>query len=68
MYLVPPQRDHLPHAPEAVHDLVGLYRVGLADAHEDEVVEDSFRRQRNVHDLREVQFSPKQFANPIANP
>ena len=34
--------------------LVGLHRVGLADAHEDEVVEDSFRRQREVHDLGEV--------------
>ena len=36
-------------------DFVGLHRVGLADAHEDEVVEDAFRRQRDVHDLGEVQ-------------
>ena len=27
-------------------DFVGLHRVVLADAHEDEVVEDAFRRQR----------------------
>ena len=27
-------------------DFVGLHRVGLADAHEDEVVEDDFGRQR----------------------
>ena len=27
-------------------DFVGLHRVGLLDAHEDEVVEDAFRRQR----------------------
>ena len=41
---------HLAHAPEAVHDFVGLHRIGLSDAHEDEVVEDSFGRQRDVHD------------------
>ena len=34
--------------------LVGLHRVGLPDAHEDEVVEDAFGRQRDVHDLGEV--------------
>ena len=39
-------------------DLVGLHRVGLADAHEDEVVEDTFRRQRDVHDLGEVHLAP----------
>ncbi len=33
---------NLPHAPEAVHDFVDLHRVGLADAHEDEVAEDVF--------------------------
>ena len=36
-------------------DFVGLHRVGLLDAHEDEVVEDAFGRQREVHDLGEVQ-------------
>jgi len=36
---------------KAVHDFVGLHRVGLADAHEDEVVEDAFGGQRDVHDL-----------------
>ena len=51
---------HLPHAPEAVHDFVGLHRVGLADAHEDEVVEDAFRRQRDVHDLGEVHLEDGQ--------
>src|SRR5437016_6043357 len=30
---------------EAVHDFVGLHRVGIADAHEDEDVEDAFGRQ-----------------------
>ena len=30
---------------EAVHDFVGLHRVGIADAHEDEDVEDTFGRQ-----------------------
>lgn len=51
---------HLPHAPEAVHDFVGLHRVGFADAHEDEVVEDAFRRQRDVNDLREVHLEDAQ--------
>ena len=37
-------------------DFVGLHRLGLADAYEDEVVEDAFRRQREVHDLGEVQI------------
>ncbi len=36
-------------------DFVGLHRVGLADAHKDEVVEDAFGPQREVHDLGEVQ-------------
>ena len=39
-------------------DFVGLHRVGLADAHEDEVVKDAFRRQREVHDLGEVHLAP----------
>jgi hypothetical protein len=53
-----------------VHDFVGLHRVGLADAHEDEVVEDAFgpvcvrtrtgRRQREVHDLGEVHLEDGQ--------
>ena len=30
---------------EAVHDFVGLHRVGIADVHEDEDVEDAFGRQ-----------------------
>ena len=33
---------HLAHAPEAVHDFIGLHRVGLADAHEDKVLQDQF--------------------------
>jgi len=49
---------HLAHAPEAVHDFVGLHRASLADAHEDEVVEDAFGRQCEVHDLREVLLAP----------
>ena len=57
MYL---REHHLPHAPEAVHDFVGLHRIGLLDAHEDEVVEDAFRRQRDVHDLREIHFEDRQ--------
>ena len=51
---------HLAHAPEAVHDFVGLHRVGLLDADEDEVVEDAFGRQRDVHDLREVHLEDRQ--------
>ena len=39
---------HLPHAPVAVHDFVGLHRAALLDAHEAEVVEDAFRRKRDV--------------------
>jgi len=50
----------LPHAPEAVHDFVSLHRVGLLDAHEDEVVEHAFRRQRDVHDLGEVHLEDRQ--------
>ena len=60
MYLVPQSRDHLPHAPKAVHDFVGLHRVALLDAHEDEVVENAFRRQRDVHDLGEVHLEDGQ--------
>jgi hypothetical protein len=41
-------------------DFVGLHRVGLADAHEDEVVEDAFGRQRDVHDLGEVHLEDGQ--------
>ena len=36
-------------------DFVGLHRVGLLEAHQDEVVEDAFRRQRDVHDPGVVQ-------------
>ncbi len=43
-----------------MHDFVGLHRVGLPDAHEDEVVEDAFRRQRDVHDLGEVHLEDGQ--------
>jgi hypothetical protein len=46
--------------PEAVHDFVGLHRVGLADAHEYEVVEDALGRQRDVHDLGEVHLEDGQ--------
>ena len=38
----------------------GLRRVGLLDAHEDEVVEDAFGRQREVHDLGEVHLEDGQ--------
>jgi hypothetical protein len=38
-----------------VHDFVGLHRVPLADAHEDEVLEDAFRRQH------ECPLSPGKF-------
>ncbi len=37
------REHHLSHAPEAVHDFVGLHRVGLLDADEHEVVEHAFR-------------------------
>src|SRR5205823_14754750 len=43
---------HLAHAAEPVHDFVGLHWVGLADAHEDEVVEGVFGRQRDIIDIR----------------
>ena len=33
---------HLPHSPKAMHDLVGLHRIGLFDAYEDKVVKDAF--------------------------
>ncbi|MDB6018182.1 MAG: hypothetical protein JWR19_2671 [Pedosphaera sp.] len=45
---------HLAHAPEAVHDFVGLHGVGFFDADEDEVVEDAFGGEGDVHDLGEV--------------
>ena len=48
-------------------DFVGLHRVGLADAHEDEVVEDAFRRQREVDDLREVHLAPST-PQPLSHP
>jgi len=51
---------HLSHAPEAVHDLVGLHRIGFPDADEDEIVEDAFRGQRDIHDLREVHLEDRQ--------
>ena len=37
-----------------------LHRVALADAHEDEVIEDAFGRQRDVHDLGEVHLEDGQ--------
>src|SRR5207302_5171334 len=60
---------HLPHAPEAVHDFVGLHRVTLPDAHEDEVVEDAFGRQRDVCDLGEVhpEYRQEKFYRCAAN-
>ena len=54
------REHHLPHAPEAVHDFVGLHRVGLLDADEDEVVEHAFRRQRDVHNLGEIHLEDRQ--------
>jgi hypothetical protein len=39
---------------------MGLDRVGLADAHEDDVIEHAFGRQREVHDLREVHLEDGQ--------
>ena len=51
---------HLAHAPGAVHDFVGLHRVVLADAHENEIVEDAFGRQRRVHDPGEVHLEDRQ--------
>ena len=53
-------KHHLPHAPEAVHDFVGLHRVGLLDADKDEVVERAFRWQRDVHDLGKVHLEDGQ--------
>jgi hypothetical protein len=41
-------------------DFVGLHRAGLAEAHKDEVVEDAFGRQREVHDLGEVHLEDGQ--------
>jgi hypothetical protein len=35
-------------------DFGDLHRIGLADAHEDEVVEDAFGRQCDIDDLGEV--------------
>ena len=37
-----------------MHDFVGFASGSLADAHKDEVVEDAFGRQRDIHNLGEV--------------
>jgi hypothetical protein len=42
---------HQAHAPERGHDLARLAGVALADRDDHEIVEDSFRRHVDVHDL-----------------
>src|SRR2546428_13944371 len=51
---------HLAHAPEAVHDFVGLHRVALLDAHENQIVKHAFGGQREVHNFGEVHFEDRQ--------
>ena len=51
---------HLPHAPKAVHDFIGLERIRLLDAHEHQIVEHAFRWQRDVHDFGEVHLEDGQ--------
>ena len=43
-----------------MHDFVGLHGVGFLDADENEVVEGSFGRERNVHQFREVHLQDGQ--------
>lgn len=45
---------HLAHAPEAVHDFIGLHGVGFFDADKDEVVEDAFGGEGDVDNLGKV--------------
>jgi hypothetical protein len=42
-----------PMPPEAVHDFVSLHWVALLEAHKHQVVEDAYRDQRDVHDIRQ---------------
>src|ERR1043166_4999308 len=51
---------HLAHAPEAVHDFVGLHRIGFFDADENQVVKDALGRQSDIHDFREIHFENRQ--------
>lgn len=45
---------HLSHAPESVHDFVGLHGVGFPDADGDEVVEGAFGGEGDVHNFGEI--------------
>ena len=45
---------HLPHSPEPVHDLERLPRVLFTDGDEDQVVEDTLCRERDINDLGKV--------------
>jgi hypothetical protein len=45
---------HLAHAPEAVHDFVGLHGVGFFDADKDEVVKNAFGRKGDIDNLGKV--------------
>ena len=51
---------HLTHAPEAVHDFVGLHGIGFFDAHKNQIVKHTFSGQGYVHDLREIHLEDGQ--------
>src|SRR5206468_4093055 len=51
---------HLAHAPEAMHDFVGLHGITLFDADKDQVVENAFSRQCEIHDLGEIHLEDGQ--------
>jgi hypothetical protein len=51
---------HLPHAPKAMHYFESLIRILLPDAHENQIVEYAFGRQRHIHDFREIHFEYRQ--------
>ena len=47
-------KHHLPRPPQPVHQLEGLIGVLFLQAHEGQVVEDTLRRQGQVHQFRKV--------------
>ena len=47
---------HLPHTPQAVHDFESLIWVLFPDTDENQIVKNALRRQRHVHDFREIHF------------
>ena len=51
---------HLAHAPETMHHFKRLIRVLFANADKDQIVKNSFGRQRHIHEFGEIHFEHRQ--------